>query len=320
MTPILKQILVLIAVISILLLGMKFLPPPSNSNLKSSGVPRTQPVSSYLDATYIVEGKEVKLTNGVSEVGVVPGSASKIVTRFFGNEVKHDLNDDGREDIAFLLTQETGGSGTFFYVVAALNTPDGYIGSYALLLGDRIAPQTTHMEEERIDGGTSRQNVIVVNYAVRLPGEPMTTRPSLGKSIWLKLDPKTMQFGEVAQNFEGEANPSLMTLGMKKWVWVSTLYNNDKKVSPKKDGIFTLSLKEDGSFSASTDCNGVGGNYEVNGNQITFSKMISTMMYCDGSQESEFLGMLSGTQNYHFTSKGELVFGLKFDSGSFIFR
>jgi len=45
----------------------------------------------------------------------------------------------------------------------------------------------------------------VVNYAVRAPGEPMTARPSVGKSVWLKLDPQTMQFGEVVQNFEGES-------------------------------------------------------------------------------------------------------------------
>ena len=159
----------------------------------------------YKNATYIIEGQPITLINGVSEIEATPDSKTKIITRYFGNQVKHDLNDDGREDVVFLLTQETGGSGVFFYVVAALNTPTGYVGSQALLLGDRIAPQTTHMDEGITTKGTNRQNVVVVNYAVRLPGEPFTTRPSLGKSIWIKLDPATMQFGEVAQNFEGES-------------------------------------------------------------------------------------------------------------------
>lgn len=158
----------------------------------------------YKNATYRIEGRTITLTNGLSEIEVATGSA-EIITRYFGNEVKHDLNDDGREDVVFLLTQETGGSGVFFYVVGALNTTNGYIGSDALFLGDRIAPQTTHMDEGKTARGTSRQNVIVVNYAVRLPGEPFTARASLGKSIWIKLDPVTMQFGEVAQNFEGES-------------------------------------------------------------------------------------------------------------------
>ena len=157
------------------------------------------------NATYEINGQKITLVKGVSEVADIPDSASQTVTRYFGNEVRHDLNDDGREDVAFLLTQETGGSGTFFYVVAALNTPNGYTGSQGFLLGDRIAPQTTHMDEGQTVEGRTRKNVIVVNYAVRNPGEPFTTRPSLGKSVWLKLDPATMQFGEVAQNFEGES-------------------------------------------------------------------------------------------------------------------
>ncbi len=162
-------------------------------------------LQSYKNATYIVDGKSITLTDGFSEVEAAPGSASKITTRYFGNEVTHDLNDDGRDDVVFLLTQETGGSGTFFYVVAALNTPTtGYKGSNAFFLGDRIAPQTTEIDEGKTANGTNRKNVIVVNYAVRLPGQSLAEKPSVGKSVWLKLDPATMQFGEVAQNFEGE--------------------------------------------------------------------------------------------------------------------
>jgi len=157
------------------------------------------------NATYNIDGKEITLVEGISEIEIAPDLSSKIITKYFGNEVRHDLDDDGREDVVFLLTQETGGSGVFFYIVAALNTPYGYLGSHAFFLGDRIAPQTTHMDEGLTSRGTNRQNVIVVNYAVRLPDEPFTARPSIGKSTWLKLDTTTMQFGEVVQNFEGES-------------------------------------------------------------------------------------------------------------------
>jgi len=159
---------------------------------------------SFTDGTYIINGQEIILKNGLSEIDV-SSSSSKIITRYFGNVVKHDLDDDGTEDIAFIITQETGGSGTFYYVVARLNTINGPKGSYAFFLGDRIAPQTTGMDEGETVMGTNRQNVIVVNYAVRLPSEPFTIKPSMGKSTWLKLDPAIMQFGEVAQNFEGES-------------------------------------------------------------------------------------------------------------------
>jgi len=123
----------------------------------------------------------------MSSIELVPGSASKTITKYFGNEIKKDLNGDGKQDIAFLLTQDTGGSGTFFYVVAAINNENGYSGSHAFLLGDRIAPQNTE---------SGPQNSIIVNYADRAPQENMTVSPSIGKSIRLILDSNTMKFRE----------------------------------------------------------------------------------------------------------------------------
>lgn len=268
----------------------------------------------YKNATYIIEGDSVTLKNGVSEISI-PGSTSTITTTYFGNEVFTDLNDDGREDVVFLLTQDSGGTGFFYYVVASLNTENGYVGSQALLLGDRIAPQTTEISQN-----PNHKNVIVVNYAVRAPGDPMTAQPSMGKSVWLKLDVGSMQFGEVVQDFEGEADPKRMSLGMKKWNWISALYNDGKKVTPKTEGVFTLSFGKDGSLGVTTDCNAVGGRYTANGNKLVFSDMISTKKFCEGSQESEFLKLLENTDSFHFTSKGELILDLKFDSGTATFR
>jgi heat shock protein HslJ len=261
------------------------------------------------NATYKVNGEAVTLKDGVSEVAI-PDSSAKVVTRYFGNELKTDLNGDGREDTFFLLTQETGGSGTFYYAAGALNTPDGYVGTQATLIGDRIAPQSTNK-------GTG--SIVVVNYAVRKPGEAFTVSPSVGKSIWLKLDPAALQFGEVVQNFEGEANPAVMKLDMNKWNWISTTDKAGTNTVPKKAGVFTLTFKKDGSFSASTDCNGIGGSYVVNGSKITFSKMMSTLMYCEESQENLYKSIFEGATSFEFTTKGELVFTLK-DGGKAVFR
>ncbi|MEK7661989.1 MAG: hypothetical protein AAB355_00595 [Patescibacteria group bacterium] len=130
------------------------------------------------NSAYMIENISVKLTDGVSETEDAAGSASKIITKYFGNESKGDLNGDGLSDTAFLLTQDRGGSGTFYYAVAALKTPDGYHGTNAILLGDRVAPQATE-----IKGG-----VLIANYAERSAGEPMTARPSVGVSMYSVID------------------------------------------------------------------------------------------------------------------------------------
>lgn len=141
-------------------------------------------VSDYKKAEFMIEGQSVVIDE----------------KNYFGNELFTDLNGDGREDVVFLITQSPGGSGTFFYVVGALNTEKGYIGSDGYLLGDRIAPQTT--ENSR---NPRHKNVIVVNYADRRFDEPMTTSPSIGKSAYLKLVPETMQWAIVEPDFEGES-------------------------------------------------------------------------------------------------------------------
>lgn len=154
-------------------------PTPTNTATSVATASPTAVVSPtrYRDATYEVGGKPVKLTNGLSEVEVAPGSASKITTRIFGNEAQADLNGDGLADVGFVLTQNTGGSGTFFYAVVALRTADGWRGTNAVLLGDRIAPQSTN-----IAGGK-----LVVAYADRKPGESMTAQPSVGVSKTLSI-------------------------------------------------------------------------------------------------------------------------------------
>lgn len=96
---------------------------------------------------------------------------------YFGNEAKGDFNGDGREDVAFLFTESGGGSGTFYYVTAKLADGKGFKELNAILLGDRIAPQTTEF----------RDGMIIVNYADRKPSEPMTTRPSVGVSGYFQV-------------------------------------------------------------------------------------------------------------------------------------
>jgi len=265
----------------------------------------------YKNAEYLVEGMRLRLIDGVAETFAAEDSETKIVTRYFGNELKRDLNGDQREDVVFFLTQETGGSGTFYYVVAALSTERGYVGSEAFFVGDRIAPQT-------IEKGNG--NIIIVNYAERAPGEDFSVQPSVGKSMWILLDPATLQFGHVEKDFEGEADPARLNLQMKTWKWVNALYGDGREIVPKNPDAFTITFSNDGTFSASTDCNGLGGDYTDKKNLLTFGPIVSTQMFCEGSQESEFGQLIQNTSSYHFSSKGELIFDLKFDSGSVVFR
>jgi hypothetical protein len=128
----------------------------------------------YKNASYLINGIPFKLVNGRLEEPIA-NSNSKIITQYFGNEAVGDLNNDGLPDVAFILTQSTGGTGTFYYATVALKTAEGFTGTNAIGLGDRIAPQTTEI----------RDGEVIVNYADRKPEDSMLTEPSVGVSKYL---------------------------------------------------------------------------------------------------------------------------------------
>lgn len=105
------------------------------------------------------------------------------------------------------------------------------------------------------------------------------------------------------------------------WVWQGSYFNNDTEVLPRKVGIFTLSLDADGRFSASTDCNAMGGSYRVDKTiqSITFGPIISTKMYCQNSQEQTFLRLLSEVNSYGFED-GKLLLQYPYDTGTAVFE
>ena len=257
---------------------------------------------SHTNTAYTIEGTRVTLVDGAAETGD-SDSATKTITEYFGNEVKTDLNNDGREDIVFILTQQPGGSGTFYYVVAALASDKGYVGSEGFLLGDRIAPQTT----EKGEG-----NAIVVNYADRASGEPFTVKPSVGKTLTLSFDSGSMRFVPV----EGMTT----SLEGKTWTLVSASYADGRSLSPQNGKTYTLTFGSDNTFSSKTDCNSVGGVYNKNAKDISFSQIFMTKMFCEGSREADFVDVLEDAISYSFNSAGELVFDLGSAKGTAVFK
>ena len=132
------------------------------------------------NSSFTIDTDTVTLTNGIEQISI-PNSASMITTRYFGNEATGDLNGDGLLDTAFLITRDSGGTGLFYYVVVALGAPRGHTFTNAFFVGDRIAPQSTEIHTD------SRE--LHVNFAERARGEPMTTQPSVGATLLLKVTP-----------------------------------------------------------------------------------------------------------------------------------
>lgn len=130
----------------------------------------------YKNTAYLIGGTLVTLTNGYSE-SVDDVAGFKTVTKYFGNEARGDLNNDGLEDVAFVVIQTSGGTGTFYYVVAALKTPNGYQGMNGVLLGDRVSPKSISIS----------QNQIQAEFLVRADDAPMVAEPTLEVVRYLQI-------------------------------------------------------------------------------------------------------------------------------------
>jgi len=182
-----------ISVVSIVISGLLLAAcsPANTMKNEPTGVPaealtappddETVPSKDVENGTYFIDGQPVTLVNGVAEHEATPGSGTRIITSYFGNEVEVDLNSDGLMDMAFLLQQENGSDSIFYYATAAINTGDGYLGTNAIFLGDRIAPQSTNID-------LNNPSQFVVNYVDRKEGEPMSSPPSEGVSKTFKFE------------------------------------------------------------------------------------------------------------------------------------
>jgi heat shock protein HslJ len=88
-------------------------------------------------------------------------------------------------------------------------------------------------------------------------------------------------------------------------VWVKTLDDvgpaaqSASIITPTQANAFTLTFTSEGNVNGRTDCNSFGGTYSLDEyNRLRFGSMMSTLMYCENSQEQEFISMLKDSLVY----------------------
>ena len=133
------------------------------------------------DLTITIDTQEFDMSDGVAVIPPSQGSATANTLRLIGVPVLGDSDDDGNPDAALLVQHDPGGSGTFYYAVVAINDGGSYRASNALLLGDRIEPRAVEFADGRF----------VYTYAERRPGDAMSERGTVEKSVTVTVDEST---------------------------------------------------------------------------------------------------------------------------------
>lgn len=104
----------------------------------------------------------VRLTDGLYEHPYGEGATQKDSVAFVASACG-DLNGDGADDAAVVLAASTGGTGSFYTIVAAVDVEGQALQAGADYLGDRV----------RIEGLEVADGQIVVNMLVAGPQDPM---------------------------------------------------------------------------------------------------------------------------------------------------
>lgn len=267
----------------------------SNNSTLNKTTKRLNPKKSC----FIIEGEEVKLRRGISKSKTGKNSATKIITRYTGENSIADLNNDGTNEMVVILSQETGGSGTFYYAAVISSDNKRNKGSNAVFIGDRIKTKNIEINNEEI----------IINYLDRQENESMSALPTLKVSKVLQYQNNTLSEKTISDALVG-----------KTWYWEQTIMNNGELTTPDKKDTFSITFGLDGKLSITTDCNNSSGPYKRDNNKLEFGLLMSTHMYCDGSQENDFIKSLTEVNSFFINENDQLVLMLKYDSGSIIFK
>lgn len=81
------------------------------------------------------------------------------------------------------------------------------------------------------------------------------------------------------------------------WTWSSALASGTT-LTPAKPEKFIITFEKGTKVTSTTDCNSINGEYAATKEALKFSAFISTLMFCDGSQEGVYSELLSKTKAY----------------------
>jgi len=84
--------------------------------------------------------------------------------------------------------------------------------------------------------------------------------------------------------------------------WSLTAYGPEGATTPAApDSQASITFNDDGTLNGNSGCNGFGGEYSVEGDQVRFSELVSTLMACEEplmTQEGTVFQVLNDTASY----------------------
>jgi heat shock protein HslJ/LysM repeat protein len=223
-----------------------------------------------------------QLVDGEFSEPAAPGSATMTTVTLQPQYTTYSqLN--GQDAAAVVLVTDPGGSGTFFDLHVVVSQDGVPVDVASTPLGDRV----------QINSISIKDNQIVVDMVQAGPDDPMCC-PS--QQVVKTYELQGEQLMETSSQVMGaEAGPAGTLEGTS---WILTALNG---AAPLPDTTVTASFEADGNLSGSDGCNRYGASYEVDGDKISITPGMTTMMACPDpimQQAGEYMVALASATSY----------------------
>lgn len=251
-------------------------------------------------------------------VPLVPETISVVYTNTDGTTVPATFN-----NAIGTVTVTTPKTGTVLLKQAVSASGARYVNQdESIVLWDKGGEVTIEYNNEVIYAGTVDDAQTVVSDTL------VEQIPVVMQEVEITVDTESEgndsavnEIDENASEATPNADPNIRQLLVNNaWVWEKTLMNDGTVIAPNTVGDFVITFTNDGRVQGDTDCNNFGGSFTVDGTAISFGSLMSTLMYCEGSQETQFLKYFNEVDHVFFDEAGNLVLLIKYDSGSIVFK
>jgi len=244
----------------------------------------------------------VTLTDGLYEgEPFVEGGASRPTVHLIDELLVHgDLDGDGIEDVAMLLNEHSGGSGTFTFMGVQGNQNGEPVDMGTTWIGDRIQVKSMVIENGQI----------IITIVTQGPTDSQCCPTLIMKTTY------ALQNGELAL-VSSEEIGSISLTELDNSSWLLTNFNVDQEPVLSETEII-LSFA-DGKISGSSGCNFYNTNVNSEkGQTLTIDPAISTRMACSETimaQEFTYLARLQQVTQWRYGA-GQLALTYQMEDGA----
>jgi heat shock protein HslJ len=227
-----------------------------------------------------------------------------------------DLNDDGFDEL-YLIT-EAAGSGSYGDITGFASNKDmtlvpiaiadikeddtvaggifeGYEGHDRITFEDGVLTREFPISEGDTASGSLKTITKKITYTLESEEGDYVLVAHAIKNVTAPLPKDSVAPASTSTSTSTKQAELTRTSG---WVWRYTESTDGKQLQAPVGDKFVLTLKKDKTLSSTTDCNSLHGSYTISKDILIFSSLLSTLMFCENSQESDYVGKLAETMAY----------------------